>query len=86
MTIGDAFRCVNCHWFDKDGFDTGDCHRNPPIPDKTKLRSSVTARKFPRVSEYDWCGQYSVKIEMKEPAQLAGLSTEGKKGRQIQTG
>jgi hypothetical protein len=47
----------------------GECRRYPPTPLTTKevtghsqygdqIISDVTAWVFPRVSEYDWCGEY----------------------------
>ncbi len=49
--------CGNCRYF----FDYGQCRRHAP---RTKCCNH--ADEFPRVSRFDWCGDWEKKVEEKD--------------------
>lgn len=70
MTIGIDLFCKDCGWFCSiRGYQRGLCRHDAPTHDKEITEDVLgqgLARKFPIVSEFDWCGEFSFKEKTNE--------------------
>ena len=59
-------RCDTCKFWDKTNDSLGSCHRYAPKPvvkETTESRARCAVA-WPRTKAREWCGEWSVKVEM----------------------
>jgi hypothetical protein len=65
-----AMKCGTCRYWDELNKTLGSCHRYAPRPvikETTESRTSCAVL-WPKTKEGEWCGEWSVKVEL-EPQQ-----------------